>query len=125
MIYITGDTHRWFERVTKLCRISESTKDDILVILGDVGINYFGGSDDQELKNYLSELPITLFCIHGNHEQRPESIGGYKETEWHNGLVYWEPDFPNLLFAKDGENIKLPRKNGLYLSGCFLYAFLF
>jgi hypothetical protein len=73
-IYITGDTHRDFRRVAALCDTVESTMDDILIILGDAGINYFGGEKDAELKCRLAELPITLLCIHGNHEQRPESI---------------------------------------------------
>jgi 3-oxoacid CoA-transferase subunit A len=102
MIYVTGDTHRDFRLVAALCDTVGSTKDDVLIILGDAGINYFGGEKDRALKRQLTELPITLFCIHGNHEQRPETVG-YAETAWNGGAVYREPEFPNLLFAKDGE----------------------
>lgn len=66
MIYITGDTHREFTRLVFLEYEYNTTKDDILVILGDAGINYFG-KQDKELKKVLNELPITLFCVHGNH----------------------------------------------------------
>ena len=38
---------------------------------------------------------ITLFCIHGNHEERPFNIGSYKEVEWHGGKVYVEEEFDN------------------------------
>lgn len=103
MIYITGDTHRDFARVFDFCRENETTTDDILIILGDAGINYFLDDSDRELKEELSTLELTLFCVHGNHEERPFLIDGYEERDWRGGIVYYEEDFPNLLFAKDGE----------------------
>jgi len=119
MIYITGDTHRDFKRVGALCDTVESTKDDTLIILGDAGINYFGDPKDRLLKQQLSELPITLFCIHGNHEQRPETISAYRELDWHGGKVYAEPDFPLLLFAKDGEVYDLAGKRCIAIGGAY------
>ena len=83
MIYITGDTHGDFSIVEGFCQHNETTTDDVLIILGDVGINYFGEPHDLDLKKELSDYPITLFCIHGNHEKRPEiylladEIGGF------------------------------------------------
>lgn len=49
MIYITGDTHRDFGRIIDFCEENETTKDDILIILGDAGINYFLDSSDYDL----------------------------------------------------------------------------
>ena len=48
-------------------------------------------------------MPITVFSIHGHHEQRPQTIEGYQENVWHGGVVYWEGEYPSLLFAKDRE----------------------
>jgi 3-oxoacid CoA-transferase subunit A len=118
MIYITGDTHRDFTRVTAFCDRFGTTKDDTLIILGDVGINYFGGSRDHALKVFLSNLPITLLCVHGNHEQRPEPLG-YEETDWNGGTVYNEPDFPALLFAKDGEVYCINDKRCIVIGGAY------
>ena len=103
MIYITGDTHRDFYRVKKLCNVHSTTIDDVLIILGDAGINYFGDYRDADVKRSLSELPITLFCIHGNHEMRPSASLGYSTIYFNGGKVYYQPEFPNVLFAKDGE----------------------
>jgi len=118
VFYLTGDTHGDFKRVTALCYIVQSTKDDVLIVLGDAGINYFGGEKDRQLKYVLAELPITLFCIHGNHEQRPEKLG-YNETRWHGASAYWEPEFPNLLFAKDGEIYDLGGKRCIVIGGAY------
>lgn len=103
MIYITGDTHGNFTRVRNLCRVFETKKEDILIILGDAGINYYGADRDKKVKKMLENLPITIFSIHGNHEMRPETIPTYKEVEWNGGIVYQEEKYPHLLFAKDGE----------------------
>ena len=119
MFYITGDTHRDFKRVAAFCDTVNTTKDDTLIILGDAGINYFGAGKDREIKRLLRELPITLLCIHGNHERRPESTGLYQEISWHGGTVYAEPMFPNILFAKDGEVYELDGKRCIAIGGAY------
>ena len=113
MVYITGDTHRDFGRVVKFCDKMKTTTDDILIILGDAGINYYLNHSDNRIKNLLSRLPITLFCIHGNHEARPETIDTYELVDWHGGKVYMEKKYPNLVFAKDGEIYQFETVNGI------------
>ena len=53
MIYLTGDTHRDFERIHLFCSLHDTTKDDIMIILGDAGINFYGGWRDNSFKSYL------------------------------------------------------------------------
>jgi 3-oxoacid CoA-transferase subunit A len=119
MIYITGDTHGDFRRVAAFCDKVEPMKDDVLIILGDAGVNYYGHPKDTRVKQMLSELPITLFCIHGNHERRPEATGLYRETEWRGGIVYVEDNFPSLLFAKDGEVYDFGGKRCIAIGGAY------
>ena len=57
MIYLTGDTHRDFKRVERFCAICETTKKNLLVILGDAGINYFAGERDRDIKAMQRKLP--------------------------------------------------------------------
>lgn len=119
MIYITGDTHGDFQRIETFCNRMGTTYDDIMIILGDAGINFSGGSYDEKLKSYLLRLPITLFCIHGNHEMRPETLPGYQEVSWHGGKVYREIEYPNILFAKDGEIFDFDGKKTVVLGGAY------
>lgn len=114
MIYVTGDTHGDFDRIAHFCARMNTKPSDVMIILGDAGINFYGGWRDLHKKEFISKLPITLFCIHGNHERRPTTIPSYVEKEWHNGLVYVEEQFPSILFAKDGEVYDL---NGLQAIG--------
>lgn len=119
MIYITGDTHGSFERIANFCKMMNTTEKDIMIILGDAEINYEGGLSDFLKKDYLSFFPITFLCVHGNHEQRPSSIPSYKQKSWHGGTVYYEDDFPNILFAKDGEIYDLNGKKTLVIGGAY------
>ena len=120
MIYITGDKHADFREVFYFCYANETTLDDILIVLGDAGINYYANDKDNELKNSLKEhYPITLFCIHGNHEERPENIKTYKTKKFHDGIVYYEEDYPNILVAKDGEIYNFNNKKVLVIGGAY------
>ena len=97
MIYLTGDTHGRFERIGIFCDKMQTSRDYILIILGDAGINFHAGALDILRKEYLAKLPITLLCIHGNHERRPESLPYYDEQEWYGGKVYVEARYPNTI----------------------------
>lgn len=119
MIYITGDTHGNFKHIESFCKRMDTSTDDILIILGDAGISFYGEEYDRRKKIYLNSLPITLFCIHGNHEQRPYTISSYKEKEWHEGIVYYEEEFSSILFAKDGEIFDLDGKKTIVLGGAY------
>ena len=114
MVYITGDTHRDFSRLYKL----EENNDDMLIVLGDAGINYFGDQDNK-LKEELTKIPITFLCVYGNHEERPENIKTYQEINLFAGIMYQEKNYPNLLFFKDSEIYTILNKKVLVIGGAF------
>ncbi len=119
MIWITGDTHGSFAWLERFCREKQTTREDVMVILGDACINYFGPGRDDVLKGMLSELPVTLLSVHGNHEMRPEHLCTYELTPWHGGQVWREPLFPALLFARDGEVYDLEGVPTLAIGGAY------
>lgn len=119
MIYVTGDTHGKMSRIKLFCEKNKTSKDDILIILGDSGINYYQNERDKSIKKYLSALPITLFCIHGNHDERPQNIKTYINKEFLNAKVMYEKEFPNILFGIDGEIYNMDNKNVLVIGGAY------
>lgn len=119
MVYITGDTHGNFDRIKRFCRFNNTTKNDVIIILGDAGINYYLDSRDYKLKQELQNLPITFFCIHGNHEERPENISSYKSTTFFDNYALVENEFPNILFAQDGLTYTIGDKKCLVLGGAY------
>lgn len=103
MVYLTGDTHGQFERVFDFCERIGTMTSDVMVILGDAGFNYHLNIRDRKRKKQANEQSITWFCIKGNHEKYAGALPFYEEREAFEGIVYVEPGYPNILFAKDGE----------------------
>lgn len=119
MIYITGDIHGSLDPIRALCNKYSPTEKDVIVILGDVGVNYYGGHKDKKIKYQMNDIGCTFFCIHGNHENRPQNISSYKEKEWMGGRVLYEDDYPNLLFPLDGDIFNLDGKKCLVIGGAY------
>lgn len=119
LIYYTGDIHGSKFEIIRLTKRYHLTRNDIIVILGDAGINYHGNEKDNELKESFSHLKPTIFCIHGNHEIRPWNIPTYKAKEWNGGVVWYEEDYPNILFAKDGEIYDIEDTKHLVIGGAY------
>lgn len=119
MIYVTGDIHRKIGYIYDFYYEHKIGKKDILIILGDAGINIYNDSKDLFIKEQLSNLPFTILCIHGNHENRPENIKSYKAKMWNKGIIYYEKRFPNILFAKDGQVYNICGHKTLVIGGAY------
>ena len=115
--YITGDKHRHFDRLIDFCKTNNLRKQDVIVILGDSGFNYYGDERDDKLKSRLRDVDVTLFCLHGNKENRPENIPTYGIQTFCGGIVYYEPKYPNIFFAKDGEVYDFNGKKFMVVGG--------
>ena len=115
--FITGDKHRNFENVKRFCRDMNTKRKDVLIVLGDAGFNYYDDSRDDKLKKEVSELNITLFCLHGNKENRPQNVGTYGVRSFCGGKVYYEPKYPNIFFAIDGEVYTFEGKKYMVVGG--------
>ena len=50
---------------------------------------------------------------------QPEDAGCYELIDWHGGKAWWQPEFPNLIFAKDGEIYDLDGKKVIVLGGAY------
>jgi|LGVE01.1.fsa_nt_gb 3-oxoacid CoA-transferase subunit A len=118
-IYITGDTHSQIGRIREFCSRYKTTTEDIMVVLGDAAFNYYLNNRDDLLKKEANSFPVTWFCIKGNHEKYAGAISNYIEGKFHGGTVYYEADYPNILFAKDGEVYIFDEKKVLVIGGAY------
>lgn len=119
MIYYTGDIHGYTFGLYRFCRRVRPTEDDIIIILGDVGANYHEDERDHATKRLLNHMIPTVLCVHGNHEIRPENISTYKTKQWNGGMVWYEEEYPTLLFAIDGEIYDLDGLIHLVIGGAY------
>lgn len=119
-VFVTGDKHGDFKFLKTWCEIAGTTKDDYLIVLGDAGINYYLNKTDRKLKYQISQCPITLICVHGNHEARPATISTYiKEFNYDIQCgVWYEKEFSNILFPEDDEMV-INNENYLILGGAY------
>lgn len=119
MTYITGDKHGRFDFLPYWCEEMKTSKSDILIILGDTGLNYFKDNRDDQLKESISKCPITLFCIRGNHEERPCNVLSYRQELFHLGVVFVEDKYPNIKFAEDGSIFSFDGSLVLAIGGAY------
>jgi len=124
MIFITGDTHGDFTHIAKFAEKMQTTPDDVMIILGDVGLNYYthnghNNKSAKKLKKKVADIPLTFFCIHGNHEERPYNVEGYELQEHFGAPCYVDPDYPNQIFAKDGEVYDFNGKKTIVIGGAY------
>ena len=89
MVFYTGDIHGMPWNIVKFSKKFHLTEDDVIVILGDVGANYYCDDRDRECKAALNKVKPTILCIHGNHEARPSTLPQYQLKEWKGGLVWY------------------------------------
>lgn len=91
--YITGDTHRSFDRIEDFCYEYETTTEDVMIILGDAGINYWLDLSDKELKGQLSGMNITFSVFtgimkhdHGRRKITKKKYGMKELCMWKNSI---------------------------------------
>ena len=103
---ITGDTHgKVAERLETVVNNYPKKNEEIaLIILGDVGLNYWGTNTDRNKKAKCEEYGIHIYCVRGNHEMRPADVPNMKVVydEEVQGLVYMEETFPLIRYFIDG-----------------------
>lgn len=110
-VFVMGDIHGNFKPIKDFWErnkeeIEQEQNDNVLILLGDSGLNYHLTPMDRGLKKRLSKLPFTYFVIRGNHEERPSKVMASIPEEWTTEFyfgnpVYVEKDFPNIKYAAD------------------------
>lgn len=112
-VWITGDLHGDYSPVAKFYvehrdELSENRLDNLLIVLGDFGANYFFNARDRAFKERLAKFPLTYFVIRGNHEERPSVMLEKNPMSWSafesttvGGTIYFEDDYPYIMYAKD------------------------
>ena len=103
--YCGGDIHGDWRPVRNWVVNELKTPKDqsALILLGDVGANYYLNHRDRDFKQQLNKLGIRIYCLRGNHEMRVKDaakIGNYthifdRECE---GSVYIEKEYPNIYY---------------------------
>ena len=125
--YICGDIHGNILSVENIWRRRGKQVDgsDVLILLGDVGANYYLNGRDSKFKKKLGRYGFTYFCIRGNHEERPENCAAAHPDDWHQenffGNTVWvENKYPYIKYALDQPaEYKIDDKSVLVIPGAY------
>lgn len=92
-----------------------------IIILGDAGLNFYLNNTDKKYKKLLNSQGYHIYCVRGNHEERPENIPGMILVEDINvdNLVWLEEAYPNIRYFVDGNVYNINGKNALVIGGAY------
>lgn len=88
-IFITGDTHGdidFHKLTTENFPVEGLTRDDYVIVCGDMGI-VWGGNSDRYMQKWWESKPWTTLFIDGNHENF-HKLYEYPVEEWHGGKIH-------------------------------------
>ena len=125
-LIFTGDTHGGVATISRVGNIQRNMpeckpEETIVVILGDAGLNFYLNNTDNKHKKLLNSMGYHIYCVRGNHEQRPELINSMilvNDENVHN-KVWMEPAFPNIRYFVDGKIYDLLGYSALVIGGAY------
>lgn len=98
----------------------ENPKEIGIIILGDAGLNFYLNQTDDRHKKELVKYGFQIYCVRGNHEERPENLGYELICDENvNGEVYIDPINLNIKYFKDGGEYDIERHKTLVIGGAY------
>lgn len=121
---LTGDTHGGMATISRVGNINRNMncipEETGIIILGDAGLNFYLNNTDKKYKKLLNSQGYHIYCVRGNHEERPENLGyelGYDPDVF--GMVYHDPNFDNIKYFIDGGEYKIGKYSVLVIGGAY------
>lgn len=104
-VLITGDCHgKVDQRLTYIQQMMTEydPSETAIIILGDVGFNYYKNKKDWKLKHHAAQFGYIIYCLRGNHEDRANNCKvNMVYDSFVHGYVYMDAEFPNIIYFSD------------------------
>lgn len=116
---VTGDIHGNFSDIFTFA--DTYPEDYALIILGDAGFNFYLNKTDEKLKEKTCHLEHYIYCVRGNHEERPELLPTMVKMydSYVDGYVWFEPEYPHISYFIDGEVYNIEGYKCLVIGGAY------
>lgn len=123
---LVSDTHGGLATITRISDIQRNMpnykpEETAILILGDSGLNFWLNKTDKKYKKLLNSMGYHIYCVRGNHEQRPELVKDMISIEDKdvNNAVWMEEAFPNIRYFVDGYIYNLCGYSALVIGGAY------
>ena len=120
---ITGDVHgKMNERIKNILETLEiqNRNETAVIVLGDAGLNFYCNKSEEKRKKALSQYGLRIYCVRGNHEERPENLGFKLEyDEDVKNEVYIDPINNDIRYFKDGGEYEINGHPTLVIGGAY------
>lgn len=122
----TGDTHGGMSTISRVGNIQRNMpeckpEETAIIILGDSGLNFYLNNTDKKYKKTLNNMGYYIYCVRGNHEERPENIPGMVLIEDENveNFVWFQEEYPNIRYFVDGNEYNIGGHSALVIGGAY------
>lgn len=91
-----------------------------IIILGDSSLNFWLNKTDIKNKMRIAEYGVKIYCVRGNHEERPENLNYpivYDENV--KGEVYLDLTSNSIRYFKDGGEYNINGYSVLTIGGAY------
>lgn len=116
MIYVTGDTHGYYEPFLNRLVHYDIKAEDTVIVCGDFGFVWGDPEHNLYLKK-LSELPFTIAFCDGNHENFEFLNMHPFERDWNGGTIHRVEK--NVIHLMRGQIYTLESKTFFTFGGAF------
>lgn len=126
-IYVMADLHgawqpvrNFYQRNPQIAKAAAAGRQNILILLGDTGLNFFFNHRDEEFKEKLGKYPFQYFVVRGNHEERPFNCFVKDREAWDletyfGNVALVEKKYPYIKYALDWVSMySIPYGNEYY-----------
>ena len=115
MIYIMSDIHESMEFEAFNNYISEDHADDLLIILGDVGLKLEDTEENKRFTQYFLSAKCPIALVDGNHENF-DYLYSFPVEDWNGGKVHRITE--NIVHLMRGNIFRLEGQYYLVFGGC-------
>jgi 3-oxoacid CoA-transferase subunit A len=121
---LTGDCHGVIAVKHRIEDIILNTdykpEETAVIILGDASVNFWLTSREKKEKKKLKNLGVMIYCVRGNHEERPENLGFQLQYDENvGGEVYIDDENDMLRYFQDGGEYVIDGLNVLTIGGAY------
>ena len=115
--YLVGDRHGVYAEYRKLKHLKDQDEQVAVIVLGDCGLNYYLDYRDDKIKKYVNDFGILIYCVRGNHEERPELACDDMKIIWDEftqNYIFQQEKYPNIRYFIDGHKYIFNSNNETY-----------